>query len=428
MNNEQLKKEIVKYIRDAEGDKFGLGTEFEHFIINSKTLESYNYLENHGLKVVMSKIMALGWAILIQEDEHVLGLIKEGNTITLEPGSQIEISIRVCENIEEIDKIYCDVIREIKSVLTEDQLIVSLGYHPKTQIEDIPFLPKKRYEFMSEYLKKQGKFAHNMMKGTASTQVAIDFSSEEDFIKKFRVANFLSPFLSRIFDASPIFQGEMFKGENLRIDIWNNMDGDRSKIVPLALDKKFSYVDYAEYILNLPPILVFHNNEYIFTEGKKVKEITEEYNFNSEEVLHLMSMPFPDVRVKNYIEIRMPDAINYPLNLGIPALIKGIFYKQENLDKYYALSLKYNNEDIEHIKSELIAGIDVSYKGLSVQDVSEELIRDGIVGLGEFEACYLKEILAMIENKTSYSRELKALYRKDRVSFLKAISVGGYDE
>lgn len=428
MDNKELKDKIVAYFIQAEGDEIGLGTEFEHFIIDANTLESYHYFEDNGLKMIMSKILNLGWEVLIREDEHILGLIKDGNTITLEPGSQIEISIRVCENIEEIDRIYSEVIGAIQSVLKKDQLIVSIGYHPKTRVEKIPFLPKERYKFMSEYLAKQGKYAHNMMKGTASTQVAIDFSSEEDFIKKFRVANFLSPFLSRIFDATPIFQGEIYKGENMRIDIWNNMDDDRSKIIPMALDKKFSYADYADYILNMPPILVYHNKAYIFTEGRKVKDITDQYDFNSEEILHLMSMPFPDVRVKSYIEIRMPDAISYPLNLGIPAIVKGIFYNQENLDKYYQLSLKYSNEDMETIKTKLLDGVDVVYKELDVQELSSQLIRDAQLGLGEGEKGYLDKILEIVENETSYSRELKKIYSEGRVEFLKAISVGGYNE
>lgn len=56
-------------------------------------------------------------------------------------------------------------------------------------------------------------------------------------------------------------------------------------------------------------------------------------DFSDEMIFHALSIVFPDVRVKKYIEIRMPDAVSYPYNISFPALIKGLFYNEENLNK-----------------------------------------------------------------------------------------------
>jgi len=415
---------LIEYFNNGSKEQCKyIGTEFEHFIINKTTLESYNYFQEDGIGTILNKLSLMGWEIIAKEKEHILGLKKYGSTITLEPGGQVELSLRTFTEIKEIDQLYRKIIEEINSVLTKEQIIVSLGYHPATKISDIPFLPKERYTYMSGYLEKKGKYAHNMMKGTASTQVSIDYDSEEDFTKKFRVANFLSPFISRIFDASPIFEGDILDGENLRIDIWKNTDNDRSKIVPNSMSKSFDYGDYADYILNTPPILVQHGGEVYFTEAQIFSDLIKEYDFNQTELEHITSMVFPDVRVKQYIEIRMADAIPYPLNMAIPALIKGIFYNEDNLEKYYQLSQKFSDEDVEKIKTLLLKQLDFDYKGINIFEFASMLIEDAKSVLANGEADYISTVMEYFGKSSSYSNELKALYKEDKMKFLEAISV-----
>jgi glutamate--cysteine ligase len=353
----------------------------------------------------------------------LLGVEKDYHTITLEPGGQVEISLHVAKTIGEIDKAYQSVLGEIKSLLVEDQALVSIGYHPKTKIEELPLLPKARYKMMYDYFADRGLYCYNMMKGTAATQVSIDYHEEADFITKFRVANFLSPFIARIFDATPIFEGEIYEGDNCRIMVWENTDIERSKLIKGSLDKTFNFDDYADFLLRVPPILVQIKGETVFTKGEKLVDLLERFDFNESDYEHLTSMVFPDVRVKKFIEIRMPDALPYPYNMAVPALIKGIFYNQANLNKYYELSKSFSDEDIKTLNSQLTKVIAFNYKTIEMTTFVLALLDDATAALEASEASYLMPMKALILKDGSMARKLKSLYRDQPGEFISLITV-----
>jgi glutamate--cysteine ligase len=400
-----------------------LGVEFEHFLINKATMSSYRYDEPDGQHELLRKLVNLGWSIIIEENGNVLAIEKDRHTITLEPGGQVEISLNVAKTVVDIDKAYQSVLGEIKALLVEDQVLVSIGYHPKTKIQELPLLPKARYKMMYDYFADRGLYCHNMMKGTAATQVSIDYQNELDFIKKFRVANFLSPFISRIFDATPIFEGEIYQGDNCRIMVWEQTDIERSKLIKGSLDKTFSFEDYADFLLGVPPILVHIKGETVFTRGKKLADLLERFDFNESDYEHLTSMVFPDVRVKKFIEIRMPDALPYPYNMAAPALIKGIFYVQSNLDKYYEISKSFSDEDIRMLNDRLTKDIAFSCNGIDMTTFALALLDDAMAALEASEAAYLMPMKALILKEGSMARKLKSLYRDQPDQFISLITI-----
>jgi len=400
-----------------------LGVEFEHFLINQVTMSSYKYDEPSGQHELLKKLVNRGWRVIIEEKGKLLGVEKDYHTITLEPGGQVEISLHAAKTIGEIDKIYQSVLGEIKSLLVEDQALVSIGYHPKTKIEELPLLPKARYKMMYDYFADRGLYCYNMMKGTAATQVSIDYHEEADFITKFRVANFLSPFIARIFDATPIFEGEIYEGDNCRIMVWENTDIERSKLIKGSLDKTFNFEDYADFLLRVPPILVQIKGEIVFTKGEKLVDLLERFDFNESDYEHLTSMVFPDARLKRFIEIRMPDALPYPYNMAVPALIKGIFYNQTNLNKYYELSKSFSDDDIKTLNSQLTKVIAFNYKTIEMTTFVLALLDDATAALEASEASYLMPMKALILKDGSMARKLKSLYRDQPGEFISLITV-----
>lgn len=425
MNNTEAFKKILTdfFINSGKTTCGRLGVEFEHFLIDKKTMKSFRYDQPNGQHDLLKSLLKSGWRNILEENGNLLGVEKDGNTITLEPGGQVEISLRTEGRVNEIEKIYRNIAEEIKSLLKENQALSLLGYHPKTKIDELPLLPKARYSMMYDYFGERGCYAHNMMKGTASTQVSIDYHNEEDFIRKFRTANFLSPFISRIFDSTPIFEGEIYDKENCRINIWENTDSDRSKLVPGSLDKLFGFSDYADYILETPPILAHANGRAVFTKGEKLSALLEQPGFDSNDYLHYLTMVFPDVRVKNFIEIRMADAIPFPYNIALPALIKGIFYYNQNLDRYYQISRSFCNEDIRRINSQLLITSDLKYKDIDITGFSLEMIDNAQKVLDEKEASYLLPLKQLIKEYGSMAKKLKALYSDYPDAFVAEISV-----
>ncbi len=116
----------------------------------------------------------------------IICLNKNNDEINLEPGGQIEFSFSPKNSIREIEKTYNTMINDLEPILKDNNYnLITLGYQPVTKINELKILPKKRYKMMFDHFKKRGELAHNMMLGTASTQISLDYSSEEDFSKKF---------------------------------------------------------------------------------------------------------------------------------------------------------------------------------------------------------------------------------------------------
>lgn len=401
--NRQI-NEIANYLRNGEKkiEDFRVGIEFEHFVIDKDTLKTIPYYGENGVGKTLMELEKQGWKGKY-EGEYILELNKDNKTITLEPGSQLELSIEANKNIDIIEKSYMEFLEEIIPVLDKkNQGLIATSYHPQTKIEEIKILPKKRYDLMFNYFKTKGKHAHNMMKGTAALQVSLDYKSEEDYRRKFRIANALSPVLYALFDNGFYFEGERWDKYNLRTHIWNNCDNDRSGIVHGALEDDFSYEKYAEYVLNGPPIFIIKNGEIVPTGDKKVKDIFDPLNYDINELEHLLTMFFPDVRTKKYIEIRMMDSIPYPLNFAVVALLKGIFYNEDNLDKIYNYIENITIEDVKKAKEDIIEnGLKGKLKDKSVLEIGKWLVDLAKEGLDKEEVEYLLPIEGMIFSETN---------------------------
>ncbi|HEY4544468.1 MAG TPA: glutamate-cysteine ligase family protein, partial [Tissierellaceae bacterium] len=186
---------LINYFKRQEKsvDDYKIGVEFEHFVIYKDTLKTVSYYGENGVAETLKDLEEFGYEGMY-EGEYILGLTKGNKTVTLEPGSQFELSIDADISIENLEKEYLEFLEDIIPVLEKkNQDLIAVGYHPETKIDEITLLPKKRYDYMFDYFKTKGTHAHNMMKGTAALQVSLDYGNEEDYSRKFRVLNALSP-------------------------------------------------------------------------------------------------------------------------------------------------------------------------------------------------------------------------------------------
>ena len=431
-----IQKQVAYFKSHARPESKLLGLELEHFLLDAQTLRSYGYHEPDGQHDLLRKLLAFGWSIQLEEDGFLLGIEKDGSTITLEPGGQVELSLKPLSSLKEIDEVYREILLDLSKGMKPNQILAGIGYHPVTKIDELPLLPKKRYGMMYEYFKINGRYCHNMMKGTAATQVSIDYYSEEDFIKKFRVANYLSPILASLFDATPFFEGQLTQGRNMRARIWAETDVKRSKLIPHSMDNAFGFADYANYLLSLPPILIYTDGELVFSNEQTLESAIKEYAFDDAELEHHTSMVFPDVRLKKYIEIRMPDALPYPYNIAVAGLIKAIFYNSEVLEKYYAKSLlvddqwvKAQNEALKQTEKSCCAlayGLHVNVgETTDIMALKNELLEDAIRVLGDDERPYIENVKELISDEGSFTAYLQKLYMHDKEKFKETIKVTG---
>lgn len=405
--HEANKNKIIEYIKSGEkkDGPYSLGLEFEHIVVYKESYKSVHY--ENGVEEVMEELLLKGWKKM-DDEPKLLNIVKNGDSITLEPGAQLELSLKNCETLKEIKERYFSFVNDILPILeSKNYNLLSIGYRPVDQIAHIPMIPKQRYKYMSEYLSKRGKYALNMMKGSASLQISVDYTSEEDYIKKNRVANYFSPAISYLFDNSPIFEGSVHEGNGARVQIWNNMDNDRSRLTPGVLDKDFGYEDYADYLLETPCIIALLDGELVFTDDKPAKEVYENVEMNKEQIEHLLSMVFPDVRTKKYIEIRMSDSVPYPYNLSSAVLCKSIMYHPDNLDYFYKESLKYTTAEIEELKEKLIIGDEKAVEVIT--KVVETALMRALDIVSPKERKYIDVLIELKKNHNnlaSYSKNL----------------------
>jgi glutamate--cysteine ligase len=394
MNYQKQLDTFINYFKEAESKKetHKIGVEFEHLILNDD-LTALSYFKEKGIEELLEELSKKGDWKKVYERKHLIALNSDNKAVTLEPGGQLELSIVPFADIKQIENIYLDFIDDLSNILNKwNKKIAILGYQPESLIKDIPILPKKRYDFMYKYFKDKGKLAHNMMKGTASVQMSIDYINEEDYIKKIRVGYFLSPLIYYLFDNTPFFEGQIAADSSIREEIWTNCDSQRSGIIEGIFDINFGYSDYAEYLLNTPPIIRKKEGELIYTEDKLLKDVME--NDKIEEVEHFISMVFPDVRTKKYIEIRSADALPYPYNFSFVALLKNLFYNQKNLDYLYQQSLKYNQKKFVSFKKEIIKAEESKKRsdliGEILKRAKNTASKNELKYLAKFEESYLK--------------------------------------
>ncbi|OCL26688.1 glutamate--cysteine ligase [Orenia metallireducens] len=408
MKSKDLKEKLISYFRAGECQIESLGMEIEHFVVEKDTLKSVGYREIGGVKEVLKELEKKGWEGQ-KEGGKLIGLKSAKADITLEPGGQLEIGISPQEKIEDLKKIYLNFLDDIIPILEEKGYwLINLGYQLHSKIEEIDWNAKERYKMMSNYLAKTGKYAHNMMKGTSALQVALDYKDEEDFIKKFRIANTLSPVLSSLLDNSPFFESEVYEGQALRTVIWDNTDNERCGIVKEAFDDDFGYEKYAEYILSRRPILIKSGGEYIPTFEQNNYQIFAKREFDTEELEHILTMVFPDVRAKQFIEIRMADSLPPEYSFAVVALWKGLFYNQEVLDKAYNFIRKFSLADVLSARKEIInRGIEAYLGEYKMVEIGQKLLDWVKLSLKPDEVRYLSPLLAIINSKETLANKVK---------------------
>ncbi|WP_100065385.1 glutamate-cysteine ligase family protein [Miniphocaeibacter massiliensis] len=416
MKREEKIQKIADYIRSGEKniEDITIGMEIENFVIDKNTLETVSYYGKDGVGETLEYFMNKGYEPY-KEGNYVLGLQKGDISVSTEPGSQFEVAIKSNTDIERLERKYISFFNELIEYLDKkSQNLVTLGYHPNKKIEDVKILPKKRYDYMYDYFKTKGTMAHNMMKGTASLQVTIDYLNEEDFRRKYFIANMLTPILYGIFDNTYIFEKEPLETYTIRQKIWENTDKDRSGLFDIAFDKDLSYKKYAEKIIETPTIFIEKNGEYIYTKDKTFEEIIDEYGIDEGLIFHALSIVFPDVRVKTYMEFRMFDEIPYPLNFSAVALIKGLFYNENNLKEMCKIGEGTTYEEAlkgkEYIQKD---GINATYLGNTILEHGKFLVELASKGLDENERKYLEPLKELLKEGKTPREKFKEIYEKE---------------
>lgn len=277
-------------------------------------------------------------------DGHLMGLSYEVATsteqvavaVSLEPAAQIEVSCGPARSVQALYEAVLAFDAEVGAALEAidlDARLVPIGYNPFAELpEDLELIPKERYRDMDRYLSRRGRNARDMMRGTASTQVSLDYEDEADAQRIYRIATLLGPVFAFLFDNAPVFHRRPAPGMT-RSRIWHHVDVDRCGIVPGALEG-LSFEDYILWVSSVKPILFTDSEHRTTSTGDRyTRDIMSERRLTRSELMHLLSMVFPNVRLKGFVELREMDSLPPRLAAACTSFTGALFYDKRLEDK-----------------------------------------------------------------------------------------------
>lgn len=397
---------IASFIKDGEKPNCqgSIGIELEHFIIDKESKKRRFYYYDLGVENLLERLAERLDVEPIYADQYILGLKGDDFDISIEPGAQFEISIHKDASILSLYQRYRRVVEEVLQELnTMGASLVTIGLDPVNKASEIPIIPRERYRIMNNHMIQKGSLTQYMMRASTALQIAFDYFSEEDFHKKFTVATALSPVFYTLFDNVSYKDGKKIDHYNMRQEIWRNTDNDRCGLIPGVFQADFGYKDYASWLLDVPILFIPQKDLRVKEVGNMTLSQALAQAADAEEaekiLEHGISIVFPDVRVKHYIEVRQMDEVPEDLAFGAAALIKGLFYSSDNVDKLYEYFKDGSLEMVERGKnSGRDNGIQGYYFSKYFASWGLELVRLAENSLSEEEAKLLKPLELMWDN------------------------------
>ena len=406
------KDKIIDYFKSGikNTKDFRIGIEHEKFLFNNQNNKRINYQK---IKEMFSALLEFGWNPIF-EKENIIGLNKGGKNITLEPGNQIELSGDKLIHIHEACAESYDYLFELKQVTKKlDISIVSAGFDPISKLEEIPNNPKERYKLMTRDMPLGGELSLDMMYRTCGTQLNIDYDSENDFIKKFKIINSIVPISVALFANSSIVEMKKSNYLSYRSKVWQNTS--RGGLPKLFLEN-LDFEKYAEFIMSFPILFIQQKEKYVsgqkynfkdFMNGK-IDEINNRLPNENDLSIHLSTI-FTENRLKKYIELRSMDTCGWDCLCSGPAFYVGMLYG--NLDEVYELVSKWDKDKIINAYLEApqkgfntqLMGKDLLYWSSTLLDISRKglEIRDIVNKSGKNETLFLNHLQKVIDDKTT---------------------------
>lgn len=323
-------------------ERWGVGLEYERLGVFTGTGEAIPYAGGHSsLEAILEELtLNHGWTAW-REEGRPIALSRAETWLTLEPGSQAEMSSRIHTDLRAMRDELCAFVGSLAQVSQGHGISwLGLGVQPFTARDDIAWVPKTRYRLMSAHLQQTGTLGLDMMKRTAGIQVNLDYSDESDAEAKFRTLMGISPLITALFANSPLENGKGTGFMSRRAAIWRDTDPSRCGLLPFALEGRPLFSSYLEYALDVPMMFVMRDGGWCKVDVPFRTFIRDGYQGLTARLadweLHITTL-FPDVRLKRFIEARCSDSADASLAMAQVALIKGILYDAEALSQAWSL-------------------------------------------------------------------------------------------
>ena len=278
---------------------------------------------------------------------------------------------------------------------------------------------------MTKDMPEGGALSLDMMYRTCGTQLNIDYTSEEDFSKKFKLANYLVPINIALFANSSIIEKKNSNYFSYRSHVWQQTSRGG---LPKFFLEKVNFENYAEFAMSMPLLFLQSDGKYIsgkkyifkdFMDGK-INEIKNLQPTEAELSTHLGTI-FTENRLKKYIELRSMDACGWDCLCSGPAFNTGLLYG--NLDEALDVVKKWDvNEVLEAYSnapkkglSTPLMGKDLLYWSSIILNISKKGLtnRNILNKKGMNEEKFIDHLFRIIENKKTNADHMLYKFSKD---------------
>ena len=360
------KRELIEALEAGckPENQFKIGTEHEKFGFCVESLTPIPYEGEHGIANLLDGMQGLlGWE-RIEEQGNIIGLAEPsgGGAISIEPGGQFELSGAPLSNLHQTcheANTHLGQVQELSKPFGVGFL--GIGMAPTWSYQDMPNMPKSRYQIMTDYMPKVGKYGLDMMYRTATIQVNLDFSSESDMRRKMQVGLALQPIATALFANSPFTNGRPNGFKSFRGEIWSDLDPDRTGPLPFVFEEGFGFEKYVDWALEVPMYFVKRGDQYhqathvsfqLFMDGA-LKDAIPNGNATIGDWNNHLSTLFPDVRLKTFIEMRGADGGPWQGICALPAFWVGLLYNQGSLDQAWQIIKDWTAEERHNLRKDV---------------------------------------------------------------------------
>ena len=425
----QSKEDLIKPFQNGEKkpSDFKIGTEHEKFVFHIDTLKPVPFLGESGIENLLLALKKYGWESIL-EDGNTIGLSRDkslgGGTITLEPAGQLELSGAPLTNIHET----FNELDEHRSQISKEGSNLGLGFlgaglTPDWSFDEMPIMPKSLYQIMKNYMPKKGNLGLDMMFRSTTIQVNLDYSSESDMIKKFKVSLALQPIATALFANSPFLDGNLTGYNSFRSHIWTDTDPDRTGMLPFVFDGEMSYEKYVDYALKVPMYFIYRDGNYLDVSGSSFEDFLngglDELPNEKQNIIdwenHLTTI-FPEVRLKSFLEMRGADGGSFESVCALSSFWVGLLYDSESLDSSFNLIKDFNIKQLQELRIEVAKnGLHSIIEGIEIQEIAKKVLKLSREGLrnrnilnenGDSEEIFLDPLQKILSSGKSSSDDL----------------------
>jgi glutamate--cysteine ligase len=409
MTNNDLKSLFQGYCRKEHGtpDKQLIGMEYENFVFipdGDKTEDGFRPLPvdgDSGVFRVLENLVELTKDTAdplekVYEKDMLLALTSpSGSKITIEPGGQIELSDVPRNSLLEAHNSLQSYLKLLEEAVSGfGGRLLFQGLQPLHSLEELPFFPKSRYRIMFPHMLKTGSLGQWMMKASTGVQVSIDYASIEDMERKFVLLNRLSPFLTALFANSALIAGSPSGYLSYRSHIWEHTDNTRSGLPEAFLSADFRLEDYIEWALKAAPYHLKRDGEWVLTTDWNFQQLLAgkhpDLKINMDDWEEHLGMLFPDIRIKNILEVRVIDNLSPQYSIAVPALIGALLYNETAFASVQSILMDLPTEEFKIYKKAVAKdALHAEVHRTNFAKTGRLIVEKAIEGLGSAEENWL---------------------------------------